>query len=527
MNRGGDSVGRPGWADRVFRPLLVGVMVGCIAWSLGQLLKTIFPNWSPIFLTLGCVLAAWEGFYSYRLLNSRRLFSTHIVRYRLVELLAIFLFLKLGRFLSVGLGDTVAEVQAWPDDLSGLFDLETLVAFFLAVLFWGAATETAKDLKRIGEPPERRDDATPPIERLTGRFFAGGVVLLIAAGLTRLQNASELLDLRRPPSGGIVLNVLLYFLLGLVMLGQVRFVTLLRQWQRQRAEIADDLPARWVRYSLAFVGLGALVAFLLPTGFTLNSLNVIAGVLGVVATALLYLGTLVVLPFGLLAWLISMFVSGGERAPPPAPEFPTFEPPATLGDGSASDWLMVARALIFWVVLLGGVFFVLRSYLRDRPELWQTLRALRPMQALSVSLRALWRWLRGWGAQLGLAVGERLPRLAPSRLWGDGQPVSRPFRFFRLGVLSPRERVLYYYLSIVRRAGKQGFPRQGHQTPQEYSRKLTDNLPQAEEDMGALTQAFLEARYSRHPVGPEQDQDARVSWKRVRAALQSLKRRAH
>jgi hypothetical protein len=522
MNRGSERTIGDGWSDRLFRPLLVGVMVGCIAWSLGQLLKTFFPDWSPIYLTLGCVLAAWEGFYSYGLLNSRRLFSTHIVRYRLVELLAIFLFLKLGRFLSVGLGDAVAEVRTWPAGLSGLFDLETLVAFFLAVLFWAAATETARDLKRIGEPPERREDAASPIERLTARFFAGGVVLLIAAGLTRLQNASELLDLRRPPSGGVVLNVLLYFLLGLVMLGQVRFVALLRQWQRQRAEIADDLPARWVRYSLVFVGVGALMAFLLPTGFTLNSLNVIAGVLGVVATALLYLGTLVVLPFGVLAWLISMFVSGGESAPPPAPEFPTFEPPATLGDGGPSDWLMVARTLIFWAVLLGGVFFVLRSYLRDRPELWQTLRALRPIQALSGGLRALWHWLRGWGAQLGLAVGERLPRLSPRKLWGNGKPVSRPFRFFRLGALSSRERVLYYYLSIVRRAGKQGFPRQGHQTPQEYSHKLASHLPQAEEDMGALTQAFVEARYSQG-----QDQDARVSWKRVRAALQSLKRGIH
>jgi hypothetical protein len=97
---------------------------------------------------------------------------------------------------------------------------------------------------------------------------------------------------------------------------------------------------------------------------------------------------------------------------------------------------------------------------------------------------------------------------------------------FRLGALTPRERVLYYYLSIVRRAGQQGFPRRRHQTPHEYSTTLESNLPQLEEDIETLTQAFIEARYSRHELAPDQEQRVRANWERVKSALRALKHQA-
>jgi hypothetical protein len=95
-------------------------------------------------------------------------------------------------------------------------------------------------------------------------------------------------------------------------------------------------------------------------------------------------------------------------------------------------------------------------------------------------------------------------------------------RFFRLGALSPRERVLYYYWSILRRADKQGYPRRRHQTPQEYRVTLEPELSEAQPELVALTQAFEEARYSQHAVEPEQDRRVRTHWERVKAALQAL-----
>jgi hypothetical protein len=122
-------------------------------------------------------------------------------------------------------------------------------------------------------------------------------------------------------------------------------------------------------------------------------------------------------------------------------------------------------------------------------------------------------------------VRGRLPRGLSRGSPPDGTTLTRRWRFFRLGRLSPRERVLYYYLSIVQRAGQQGYPRQHYQTPGEYQATLEPELPRAHEEMSALTQAFVEARYSKREVVPDQERAVRTQWERVKAALRVLKRK--
>jgi hypothetical protein len=167
------------------------------------------------------------------------------------------------------------------------------------------------------------------------------------------------------------------------------------------------------------------------------------------------------------------------------------------------------------------VFYVVRSYLRDRPELLEALLTQRPIRALRGFLIALWRRLVG----LAKAASERIPRRLSLRQARRGSSEAS-FRFFRLGALSPRERILYYYLSILRRAGQQGFPRQRAQTPYEYDDTLGPHLPQAQQEMNLLTQAFVEARYSRHALDREQARGVRGDWQKVKAALQALKRKS-
>jgi hypothetical protein len=151
----------------------------------------------------------------------------------------------------------------------------------------------------------------------------------------------------------------------------------------------------------------------------------------------------------------------------------------------------------------------------------EALTTLGPIRALRDFLLALWRRLIG----LAEAAGERIPRRL-SLLRARRGLAEAPFRFFRLGALSPRERVLYYYLSILRRADQQGFPRQRTQTPYEYEGTLAPHLIQAQQEMSLLTQAFVEARYSRHTFERQQARRVRLDWQRVKAALQALKRKS-
>jgi hypothetical protein len=513
---------RSPWVENLFRPLVIGAMVGCVALSLVELIRLLFPAWNGTHLIVGSVLAALEASYSYRLIRGKLIWdTTNVLRFRAVELAMFFILLKIGGYIGDPWAAVLADIRTWPHDPLTIIDPETAVAFVLAVLSWGASTQTVRDLERLYEPPERSLLYVPPMESLTSRFFWGGAVLLITTGITRIGIAA-LLNLGRPSVPGLVLNVLVYFLLGLVMLGQVHFIWLCKQWQDQKIKVANELASRWVRYSLAFIGLAALLAFLLPTGYTVGLLDAVATIVYILWYAVTLLFTLLSLPFAWLFWLVSTLF-GSERPLPQStlpPPRPLQQEPTGPG-GPAPDWLEILRSLLFWIIALGMFFYVIRSYLRDRPELLEALLWQSPIRALCDFLIALWRRLVGWAE----VASERIPRRLSLR---RARPkLSRqPFRFFRLGALSPRERILYYYLSLVERARRQGYPRRSSETPYEYNATLGPELPGAQQEMTSLTQAFVEARYSHQTFDREQDRQVRALWKRVRAALQALKRKA-
>jgi hypothetical protein len=128
-------------------------------------------------------------------------------------------------------------------------------------------------------------------------------------------------------------------------------------------------------------------------------------------------------------------------------------------------------------------------------------------------------------------MAETIREHMPRRLQLEHQP-SETFqksllRLFRLNTLSPRERTLYYYLSILRRAGKRGFRRRESQTPNEYNTIMAPHLPTAQPEMGMLTDDFVEARYSTHPIDSKRERKVRTRWKKVRAAIQTLKQKKH
>jgi hypothetical protein len=227
---------------------------------------------------------------------------------------------------------------------------------------------------------------------------------------------------------------------------------------------------------------------------------------------------LISLPAWLLLYLLFLLLG----QPLPQRRLPPLRvAPRQLGDlaDGAYGWLEVVRSLLFWVITLGMIFYVVRSYLRDHPADWRALASLGPVRALRRFLIALWRRLVGWVE----VVNERLPqRWSLRRERRD--LLENPFHFFRLGALSPRERIVYYYLSILRRADRQGFPRRRSQTPSEYDAALGPRLTGARQEMAMLTRAFLRARYSLHAFDREQAGLVRVVWQQVKAALRELKR---
>ncbi len=77
---------------------------------------------------------------------------------------------------------------------------------------------------------------------------------------------------------------------------------------------------------------------------------------------------------------------------------------------------------------------------------------------------------------------------------------------------------------MVRRGEEFGLPRGPSQTPYEYKLKLQASLPEIDQDLAAMTEAFYEARYSQHEIGEDQVGWVRRLWDRIRKSLRSWKR---
>lgn len=499
------------WLENLFRPLVIGAMVACIAQSLVELARLVFPAWNGAFLIAGCILAALEANYSYRIIRDRRILHGDLVRFRIIEAGGIFILLKIGSYIGDSWSRILAEIQNWPRNPFAIFDAEVTAASILAALSWWVSTQTTYDLEHIGEPPELHSAYVSPRMRLVERFVWGGWILLTITGLTRFLAGQSMPRL--------VANVMLYFLLGLTMTGQLQLTALRLQWQKQKTPVAAGLPRRWTFYSLLFTGVVTLLSLLLPTRYTLGLLETIGSFLQLVGTLILHIASLILFGLSWLSWLLL----GGEppTRPEPEPEAPPSEQPVVgpTPGAAGADWLQVLGSLFFWAVTIGMLVYIVRSYLRDHPEILRALSGLKLVQAL----RRLWRFLQEHLTRVSKTIRQQIPRRLIARRRARQQP-AQPLRLLRLSALSPRERVRYHYLSVLQRARQQGFPRRRTQTPYEYNAVLSPHLPQAQEDFEQLTQSFVEARYSAHPIDREQERYVRTHRDRVKAALRMLKR---
>jgi hypothetical protein len=493
-------------------------MAACLALAVVDFIRSLAPDWNGAYIAFFCGLAAWEAGYSHRLLNRGHRFLSDRVRFRAIELALFFITLRVAGWLNQP--DPMEAIRPWLANPLAVLDLEIMLAFGLVLTTWYAATDTLSDLEQIEDPTGIPAQDAPIPNNLTTRFFIGGIAALIFSGLARVGRAA-LLSFEFSVTYGVVLNVLVYFAVGLILIGQMQLARLQTLWRMQGIPVAAELPARWARYTLTFLALAGVLAFILPTRYTAGLLGLLGDALFVAFTLLFMLSYLILLPVALLInFLMSLLGLAPSRALPATPR-PLLPPPSQQSFADAlAPWLDYLRSIVVWVIVVGMMAYVLINYFRERPELLRALAALRPVRALRRWWAALRGRVGGWMAE----VNARLPRDLLQRLLRRAP--ATPFNFFRLGAASPREQITYYYLSLLRRAREQGFARRPSQTPGEFQPRLNAELPEAQPDTEHMTREFIEARYSPHPLDSEHARRVRAAWERVRAALRERQRRA-
>ncbi len=500
--------------------LLVLAMAMCVVALFVEFGKRLAPGWDAGYMVVVAILVALEAMYSRRTLYRVMPLSLTWFRHRIAEWVVILVALKALLYLLRGTDQFWIDIQLWQKDFFvNFFSGEFLGAAVIAWVAWtitGMFTGVLLDLEGdvLFADDESRavllSDRPGARQRLAERFFLVGGLMIFMIALLRLDLGA--LDLNLPIVRTGVGWLVVYLLLGLALLGLSNFAVLRARWGWDRVPLARNLAGQWALYTLLFVVGVALLAVLLPTSYSVGLLAILGYIILLIVEVMRYLLVLVAIPIMLfILFVLSLLGVGQSNVSLPEVEFT----PPPLPAGGELSWLALLRSVLFWVVMIGVVFFAFRHYLRQRQDLLERLRRLPGVK----QLLAAWQWLRA-------RVGHANQRLRAA--WTASRQRQRssadissttPRRFANPGHLSARERVLFFYLAMVHRGSEAGIRRQPGQTPYEYAQSLEAALPENFEDVASLTDSFVEARYSRHDISTEQAGTVQTLWERIKRAL--------
>lgn len=506
--------------------VLVVLMMVTIGVGFAQLGSRLVTGWNPGYLVGVALFASLEALLVRK--HAADLEGRDKIIFRLSEWVAFAVAIKLLLYVINGFDQLLVDLPRWQEDfLRGFITPEYFVALVVALIAWWSSGSYARELEELYD---RESDASwdelgkvqnalhSMRARIATRVFALGALVVFLAVLTRID-ASAIFRQGGPRPPGYtapVANVLFYFILALVLLTQTQFALMRTRWLWQRVPISPQIAKNWFRYGLAFFAVLGIVVFFLPTEYSLGLFDTLRVAFDYLLQGASLLMFLLMLPFTLCMSLFRL--AGGEGTNSPMEPFTAPPPPPS---GTPLSWLEFVRSLLFWALFLGVIFFAIRYYLGQNTALWKAIRAFPLVRWLASAWTALSKWLRGANRQVASLVREGMRRLRPRQ---GVDPTRAVRRLINLARMSPREKIIHFYTSLIDLGGERGLERRPHQTPYQYENRLAGAIPEIDQDLHSLTDTFLEARYSPHPMAEPQAEQAGSLWDRIKAILRSWKR---
>ena len=521
------------WVDSLFRPILIALVAASLVAGPVGLLRVMGATWQLGYVMPFALLAALEGVYSTLRLGRPNWRDRRGLVFRLGEIIIILVLFRIAVWAFSAGWPSLDDLKLWLRQPVAFLDTQFLFFGIWVVIPWGLAIGITGDFLDLALQPDeiaahdshawgesrsevragRTTSRGDILGRFAARWMVGGFLLVLFASLSQVDlGLSDSGKIQIGLSGlglpaELVIALLCYFLAGLLLISQGRLAVLRGRWFNQNVDVQPIVLQRWQTNSLLAVLLVGLIAALLPLGTTSWLSMAIEAVLALFMRLMYLLFFLLV---ALLTFLLSplrfLFQSRSES---PAEQMqPLAIPTQTEAVSRLPDWLGGA---VLWIVIalviayFGLTYLNAHGLLKGRPARWL------------MRLRYWWRtrWARASVAIQAAAhtLGQRiqLPR-------GRG-PASPGAPAVRLSALTPRDRVRYFYLRMVGRAAERGLTRRPNETPTEFAQHLETQWPDAEEDVEALTEAFLAARYDRRPIPPSAAQGVQAVWRRVMREL--------
>ncbi len=508
---------------------LVILMLASASLTVVQLLQRLDLNYHSYYLPVVTVFVSLESIISSKVVRRKSDLNVYDLTYYFIEAI-ILMFLIKGLLYILGVGSFFQDLSMWQVDFfTYFFTDEFIFVLIFSAVIWILARSFASDLFELEvdeaiykgvEIEAYPSDRGATNKRLMTRVFGVGFVMVFITALVFID-IQNLWANQGPPRSG-TLNVVFYFILALILLSQTHFARMRWVWAWEHVPIGPGMARRWVLYSLIFLLVVGSIAFLLPTRYTLGLLTTLNYIVNLLYNLISIFFYLLFTPLiMLIGWIMSKIMGQAEST---VEKTPQLLPPLEQQNQTPIPWLEILKSILFWAVLVGIVGYAFYQYFHQNQELVKKISGFPLISWLARFAKWLRNLVGGWNEKIENAVQAQIRRFR-TRL--AAQQSSLPLSFINLRRLSPRRRVLFFYLAMVRRGGETGIQRQPSQTPYEYAQSLKTGIPpenNVEPDINALTESFVEARYTPHEISEEHAGVVRRYWERLRSALRKIRK---
>lgn len=522
----------------IITSLVTAILIGPIT-----VMKLMVPSGPWRLLPLVIFVVALEGGLTTWWLGKKKRRINHLY-YRLSEMILLLVALRISTWIVAGNLPNLETIRSFILFPSRVVDVTFVVIVLLALFAWERSITFSSTFdKLILSSEEVAYYTLPTVERLqsgiTGvvpknriqlqqeyirQWVVGGIILVFFAVLTtfdlpepsivtgtgfNLRNIGRL-GLR----SDILLAMIFYFLVGFWLASLGRMHILQARWLTTGLPADTEILQHWRTRGLLLLVLLGIIAAFLPIGSSFAFSRIIVAILSVVAIAF---GLFLSLILYLIYLISSLFGNAVPNSPPPPVDLSQLSQEIDQ-TGSSSNIINIILGSIFWVAIISIVIIALYFFLRDRGVIVGRAQFTRPWRAFIAWLKKLWK--RANSHSISLPFRWENPLKFSKQISEDR---ILPWRFFPINALSPRDRIFYFYLSIVKRAGKKGISRAPSMTPSEYATDLESAWPEASSDIHHLTEEFQEARYSPDPIDKDKLSIIQETFKRIRSTLRRRK----
>ena len=500
---------------------LVVMMFACFGVGFAWFGLRFDPSWNGFYMTWLCALASIEALYSSR--RARDLEGRDLFLFRFAEAVTLAAVLKVFFIIRDGPNEFIRLLPNLHKDFFNLFfQWEYLIALGIMAVCWILSASLARELDDLHE--READASWDELGKLQNALreirdtiiaqvgFLGFLVILMAI-FARLNFREFVRVAAGTANPNIpVVNVLVFAILTLGLYSQTQFVLLRTRWAWQKSPVSPGLAGAWLRYSILFFGALATLSFFMPTQYSLGFLQTLGFVIGLIFNFIQIIIFLLLTPLTLCARLFSTGDLGSQIAPIPplVPPPSQSQPPVPI--------LEFLKLFLFWAVLVGILAVSFWQFVITNRPLWKRLVRIPALNWLSIFFQSIWSWISGAGKQtsrlfskLTARIRNRTKRANSIKIGSAVLPGGR----------LPREKVIQLYLAVVDLAKNSGLERRPGQTPYQYETDLETFLPEDSQDIHDLTQAFIEARYSRRVIKENDLPPLQKAWQSLSRSFRS------